>query len=109
MNDQIASQRGGRKMRAKAITAVVGLLVVNLFCVQAIWAGGPEEPAACTEGPVLEKLELGDGVYMPRFVGEQTALKTEPERQVEAEEDPVHWLRVQFNDAPIETIYANIQ
>jgi len=96
-------------MKRNLIMAVTAILVVSLIPLGAVWAAGPTEPAETRyESPVLEKLELGDGTYMPRFIGERTALEPEPERMVLAVEDREASLRVQIQtEIPVEMIYAS--
>ena len=88
-------------MKAKLLALVGVFTVAAFFAGQEAWASEPsnqgirfgsEEMQA--SGPGLEKLVLGDGVYMPRFIGEEINAKPEKAGKVAVDIDQVHYFQI---------------
>ncbi len=73
-------------------------------------AEGVAEGSEALEISYLEKLEFGDGAYMPRFIGERMTVKPENERIVIALEDREGRFRLALrHDDSVVTCYASLE
>lgn len=76
-------------------------------CPSQVIIGGNEKRG--DERTILEKLELGDGVYMPRFIGEQMIFKAESEKKILVVDNPEITLRIYpWDNSQYEIFYSNL-